>query len=172
MTIEAALTAMMLLGSADPCSTHVCSCALSADISQGVQEAFHETTAIFVGQALHTSDTVVWRRAARSRHLDSVRLDLVTLKVQRAWKGANADTLQVISGPGTCEYPFTNGESYVVFAYASPGPDASTEPWLSTSIGSYTTELSKADTILTALGPSRRDQGRRRTKGRLPRIER
>jgi len=157
--IEVALTAMMFLGSADPCSTPVCSCAVSANISKGVQEAFHETTAIFVGQALHTSDTVVWRRAARGRHLDSVRLNLVTLKVQRAWKGANADTLQVVSGPGTCEYPFTDGESYVVFAYAGTGADASTEPALSTSKCSYTTELFKADTILAALGPSRRDQG-------------
>ncbi len=73
----------------------------------------------------------------------------MTLRVDRAWKGVESDTVVVRTGrnDGDCGFRFRRGGSYLVFAHAAE--DGS----LVTGLCDRTTRLRRAAASLRTLGP-------------------
>jgi hypothetical protein len=132
---------LALLGTlwmAPPCETGFCSCAGPRDVPSALASA----QAVFTGRVVSVRDTTVqtdhgpWRRRR------------VMLRVDRAWKGVEAETVTVLTGwgGGDCGFPFERGESYLVYAHGRPGEV------LGTGICGRTAELSRAAADVRALG--------------------
>lgn len=80
----------------------------------------------------------------------------VTFRVSETWKGTNTDRLIVYTnqGGGDCGYHFTQGSSYLVYAYSMPSPIQSQSNFtvLATSICTRTRDQSRAAEDLRVLG--------------------
>jgi hypothetical protein len=126
-----------------PCETGFCRCAPLPDVPSAVALA----EAVFTGTVVAVHDTTtgtsdVWR-AERA----------VTLRVDRTWKGAESETVVVLTelGGGRCGVHLELGESYLVYADGGPGA------LLRTGTCGRTAELSRAAADIRALGePARR----------------
>lgn len=140
------LSFLALLGwmwMAPPCETGFCSCVRPGDVPRSLESA----EAVFTGRVVAMRDTIMG-----SAH-GSWTQRVVTLRVDRAWKGAESGIVVVLtgSGGGDCGFPFERGESYLVYAHGRPGE------LLQTGICGRTAELSRAAADLRDLGePSRR----------------
>lgn len=105
-----------LLGSlwmAPPCEAGFCSCVGPQDVAAAVQSA----DAVFTGSVVSVRDTVVGGGSAHGPW--SMRR--VTLRVKRAWKGAETRDVIVLTGMGggDCGFPFQRGKTYLVYAHRS-----------------------------------------------------
>ncbi|WP_420128699.1 hypothetical protein [Longimicrobium sp.] len=73
---------------------------------------------------------------------------VVTLRVDRAWKGVESETVVLMTGwgGGDCGFPFEHGKSYLVYTDGRPGelPRA--------GICGRTAVLSRANADIRALG--------------------
>ncbi|MCM3874730.1 MAG: hypothetical protein ND895_28890 [Pyrinomonadaceae bacterium] len=111
-------------------------------------EAYASAAVVFMGQAKRTSV------ASTTSHLPSNAMSTtltsgspVTLfKVERAFRGVSAETIEISGGGTTCDYYFRQGERYLVYAYQDS--DAKT---FHTTICSGTAPLSEAKADLTYL---------------------
>jgi hypothetical protein len=123
---------------APPCETGFCYCGGTGNVPTAVRTS----GAVFTGTVVAMRDTTVpmldrpWRQRA------------VTLRVDRAWKGVESETVIVLTrwGGGDCGFPFEPGESYLVYAHGSPG-----EALVAGTCG-RTAELSRAAADVRALG--------------------
>jgi hypothetical protein len=105
--------------------------------------------AVFTGTVVAVRDTMIDTRA----EYGPFPRRYVTLRVDRAWKGVESQTvvIQTGLGGGDCGFPFERGESYLVYTHGQPG-----EP-MSAGICGRTAQLSRAAADVRALGePSRR----------------
>ncbi len=127
-----------LLGRPEVC--HACSCA-----NVTVQQAFEQSSAVFVGKVLdqaevfdpHEDSGVIGRRYA------------VRFEVQAYWKGDVPSQAIVYDSFTSCGIGFTEGSSYLVYAYErQPGE------W-TTHLCSRTKELAGAEEDLQELGEGR-----------------
>lgn len=132
------------LWAAPPCDAGFCSCARPEDAATELREA----DAVFTGRVVAVRDT-----AAGEGHFPGPRLLHVTLRVDRAWKGVESDTVVVVTGVtgADCGFPFRRGGRYLVFAYRRPGGP------LIAGICGRTAHLSRAAGSVRQLGePARR----------------
>lgn len=126
-----------------PCETGFCSCVGPQDVPSAVEGA----QAVFTGKVLAVRDTTVGTSHG------SWTQRVVTLRVDRTWKGVESETVVVMTGwgGGDCGFPFERGESYLVYADGPPGE------LLRTGICGRTAPLSLSAADLRALGePARR----------------
>lgn len=128
------------------CDTGLCSCVGPETAADALQSA----DAVFAGRVVSVRDTVLdepdfpeWPRR------------VVTLRVDRAWKGVEAETVTVLTGMGggDCGFPFRVGETYLV--YARRGGRDGTGP-LATGICGRTALFAHADKDLRELGAPQR----------------
>jgi hypothetical protein len=129
-----------LLGSlwmAPLCGRPACSCIPPRDVPTSLEEA----DAVFSG-------TVTAVRTVGSFSRGPYPVRRVTLRVDRAWKGATSRTVVVTTGMGggDCGYRFRRGEAYLVFAHRANSGS------LSTGICGRTAALSRAAADVRALG--------------------
>jgi hypothetical protein len=126
---------------APACETGFCMCAGRLD----VRTEFDSADAVFTGRVLAIQDPP----ASSDGGWQTRR---VTLRVDRAWKGMESDTVVVRTGwsDGDCGFRFRRGGSYLVFAGAAE--DGS----LVTGLCDRTTRLRRAAADLRALGPPAR----------------
>jgi hypothetical protein len=79
------------------------------------EEAFSEAEAVFSGK--------VTAIAVRAGQFDSEKV--VSLDVERAWKGVSNDTdtvnVTTVSNEGLCGFPFEENREYLVYAYSREG---------------------------------------------------
>lgn len=122
------------------CETGFCMCARN-----DVRTEFASSDAVFTGRVLAISDPAVGSSYGWYPRR-------VTLRVDRAWKGVESDTVVVRTGMGDadCGFRFRRGASYLVFAGTED--DGS----LSTGLCDRTTRLWRAAAALRALGPPAR----------------
>lgn len=131
------------LWTAAPCETGFCSCAVPDD----VRTELEMSDAVFTGRVVAVRDTT-----AEEGTFPGPRVRRVTLRVDRAWKGVDSGTVDVVTGMGDadCGFPFRRGRSYLVFANRRPaGP-------LIAGLCGHTARLSRAAAALRALGPPAR----------------
>lgn len=136
---------LVLLGglwTAPACETGFCSCVGP----RNAQSARASSDAVFTGRVVSVRDTVV---GAGTQH-GPWQERLVTLQVDRAWKGVESSTVVVMTGMGggDCGFPFQPGKSYLV--YANRGHDGA----LGTDICGRTAPAAYARADLAALGPA------------------
>lgn len=142
--MPAFLALLGALWTAVPCATGFCSCAPPEAMATEVQQA----DAVFTGRVVAVRDTT-----AEDGHFPGPWMLHVTLRVDRAWKGIESETVVVVTGRwgGDCGFPFRRGGRYLVFAYREPGGA------LSAGLCGHTSRLSRAGGALRALGePARR----------------
>lgn len=145
------LGSLALLGwmwMAPPCETGFCSCVGPREVPAALESA----KAVFAGTVVAIRDTTV-----QTQH-GPWSQRVVTLRVDRTWKGVESETVVVLTGwgGGDCGFPFERGESYLVYANGRPGE------LLGTGICGRTAELSRAAADLRELGePSHRWLDRR-----------
>lgn len=82
--------------------------------------AVAEAEAAFAGVVVALNDVTVELPAA-GRH-EKRRMKEVQFRVNRFWKGRPNRTATLLSGFGNCDYAFTEGHSYLVYAEASEVP--------------------------------------------------
>ena len=108
-----------------PGVAHACGCILSEHPCQQTAEA----AAIFAGRVTDI------RRLHPPRKMDDDVSDLwvelvVSLSVSESFKGPGTPSIEVVTGNGSCGYPFEIGKTYLVFAQARSvtggGPPLST----------------------------------------------
>jgi hypothetical protein len=107
-----------------------------------------KSKAIFVGE-------VVEIKVPKTASGEPAWVAEVKFKVQRAWKGAEAEEMSVFT-PNVCcicGYEFRVGESYLVYAHGSDR--------LSTDMCTRTRKLVEAETDLKVLGKAKALQGRK-----------
>ena len=136
---------LVLLGglwTAPACETGVCSCAGSHDVPSALASA----DAVFTARVLSVRDTLV---GGGTEHGPWEMLR-VTLRVDRAWKGVESRTVEVITGTGggDCGFPFRRGKSYLVYTHRMGAGS------LSAGICGRTAELARASADIRALGPA------------------
>lgn len=141
-----------------PCRPPACSCAVIADIREGVRQARTTDAAIFEGRVLTVVRTTVrgHPHPAPDQRLREDSANLITLEVRRTWKGVASDTVQLLTTLDFCTYGFRQGSRTSCLREAGfrlAGP--SSEAVLSTGICSYTTAASEGDSIRVALGTPR-----------------
>jgi hypothetical protein len=136
---------MALLGALWPapaCGAGFCDCVMPRPVA----EEREASAAVFAGTVLGSRDTTIafdgrpyWMRA-------------VTFRVDRAWKGVDAETATVLtgSGGGDCGYGFEAGKPYLVYAGRWRGEAGAP---LATSICTRTGALSLAGSDVRELGP-------------------
>src|SRR5688572_7555297 len=103
---------LALLGSlwmAPSCEGGFCMCAYREDVAT----EFAGAHAVFTGRVVAVGDTVVGEGRFPGPYMRRV-----TLRVDRAWKGVESDTIVVLTGmnDGACGVRFRRGASYLVFA--------------------------------------------------------
>lgn len=97
-----------------PDRAYACSCAVEAGVTkqERVQEAFSQANAVFAGKVTGVEDP------PPSSVVSSADPVTVTFDVSEAWKGVQAETLEIttpMSG-ASCGYEFKAGEEYLVYA--------------------------------------------------------
>lgn len=135
-----------LLGSlwmALPCDAGFCSCVGPQDVATAVQLA----GAVFVGRVVSVRDTRVGDGSAHGPW----PMRRVTLRVKRAWKGAETQDVVVLTGRGggDCGFPFERGKTYLVYAHRMDSGG------LGAGICGRTASLQRAAEDLEELGPPR-----------------
>jgi hypothetical protein len=82
---------------------------------------------------------------------------VVTIRVDRAWKGVEAETVTVRtpSGDGPCGYAFQKDQAYLVYANR-PEAEGDAKPQLHTNICTRTKPMADAKDDLAALGEGKR----------------
>lgn len=104
-------------------------------------EALAQSDAVFAGRV---TDIHIENQGPQLSSADPVR---VSFRVERAWKGGTASTLQVTTprDSASCGFNFEQGKDYIVYAGEQAGE-------LTTGLCSRTALLSDASADLTALG--------------------
>jgi len=127
--------ALSLLGS----RVDACSCPPPPSAKYAVSNA----TAVFVGRVV--SIETLWQEGLGNRE---PRLFVVSIRVDRSWKGASAGQVVTVGTSGwLCTYPFEEKKDYLVYAYASDAQKS-----LGTNICTRTRRLSWAKADLDSLG--------------------
>jgi hypothetical protein len=150
---------MALLGSLWPgpaCEAPFCDCVAAGSVA----EAREGAAAVFAGTVVGIRDIVV----AFGGHEHGMRA--VTLRVDRAWKGVDAETVTVVTGwgGGDCGFPFELREPYLVYATRWAGQPAAP---LATGICGRTALLRRAADDLRELGEPLRTSAKRRPPERV-----
>ena len=78
-------------------------------------EALAESTVVFAGEVVAIRGLT--DRRVLSDNPDDTFEFLVELRVSTVWKGPGYDTIFVMTGRDTCEFGFSEGQRYVVYAY-------------------------------------------------------
>ena len=105
--------------------------------------------AVFAGRVLRIKYPRTKRTRNRVVFLD--RVIYVTLKVERAWKSADAEEITIATPFSDCHYPFKLNQEYLVWAY-SGGQSVN---MLETDLCARTDKLANATRDLNALGEGR-----------------
>ena len=127
-----ALGATLLLS---PRPAHACSCMM-----QGPKEAFDEAAAVFEGRVVAIKSEAEGAVGPADKR--------VLLRVVRAWKGIEAEQVQVTTADNSamCGYHFEPEKSYLVYAHGND------EGGLRVSLCSRTKLIEQADEDLSHLG--------------------
>ncbi len=104
-----------------------CSCASSG----GPATAFHESDAVFSGTVVDITPSGNYGQ-------------IVTFDVDRTWKGSNEPTISISQEGTTCDFSFSAGQSWLVYAYGKSS--------LSTNVCTETKPLENAQQDLSVLG--------------------
>lgn len=120
-------------------SSYACSCELPLaknSVKKQVKEAKKKSQAVFTGEVLEVTEP------------PAKNFLLVKIRVESNWKGAEGNEIVIVTGKGNgdCGFPFTVGESYLIYAYQTSNSQ------LSTNICQRTALLSEAGKDITILG--------------------
>lgn len=131
----------MALLTVRPSVTYACSCV----VPEEPLVALEKSTAVFTGK-------VVDMKEPKGLIISSADPVTVTFEVESSWKGTlgNKVKLNTALSSASCGFEFVDGESYLVYAYASDKGDSGE---LAASLCSRTVLLSSAGDDLKALGP-------------------
>ena len=123
---------VVALSAGVPREAQACQCGVSPDLC----ETFARTCVVFTGEVLAITGELPTKPPAPGQPPPRRR---VTLRVERAFRGAPAERVEVYTGfgDGDCGYPFKRGDKYLVFANERDGQ-------LYTSVCSWTRPLADA----------------------------
>ncbi|WP_339317228.1 hypothetical protein [Paenibacillus sp. FSL R10-2734] len=133
----------MALLTVRPSVTYACSCVVPAE----PLEALETSSAVFAGKVVDIKES----KGIIISSADPVK---VTFDVDSSWKGVEGNKVTVTTAlsSASCGFEFVEGESYIVYAYASDEGDSDK---LKASLCSRTNLLASASEDLKELGPSK-----------------
>lgn len=88
-----------------PSSTKACDCA----VPKTATEALERASAVFTGKVLQI----------KQKNMNKEQYDVVTLEVERVWKGIDQTQIVVYTQWSSCQFKFEKGEEYLLYAYRS-----------------------------------------------------
>jgi hypothetical protein len=107
-----------------------------------VSELYTQADAVFVGKVIESP----WKAAANGTVATTGRTS-VRLSVQSWYKGTALTEVKLAMGMGMCQFPFLEGETYLVHAFQKNGALDTGAPWRPLLISGATEALKYIDAI-------------------------